>query len=61
MGWKDYRTIMIPEWIDELDDKGYREVSLKTPEFLEQQAKYHALWEKYNTEWDNWKPIRDIQ
>lgn len=49
----------LPQWIDEIDDGGYQEVSLKTPEFLEQQAKHHALWNK--TDWDNWKPIRDIR
>lgn len=49
----------LPQWIDEIDEGGYREVSLKTPEFLELQAKYQALYNK--TEWDNWKPIRDIR
>lgn len=49
----------LPPWIDQIDEGGYREVSLKTPEFLEQQAKYQALFN--NTEWDNWKPIRDLR
>ena len=27
-------------------DGGYKEVSLKTPEFLETQARHHAVWKK---------------
>jgi hypothetical protein len=50
----------LPEWIDQIDEGGYREVSLVTPEFLEQQAKYQALWDKLKTESDNWKPIKDL-
>ena len=54
---------ILPEWIDEIDEGGYRVADFKSEEFLEIQARWHALWKRdqeNKTEWDNWKPIKDL-
>ena len=41
----DPETIL-PKWINEIDEGGYQEASLKSPQFLQSQEAYRKIMER---------------